>query len=240
MKPKISCIMPCRDRDDMVAETIQSLIDQTFSDWELIVVDDHSAPEDKTQSVISDFGDDRIFYIKLEDKYGKGISAARNFGNMLARGNFVAIIDSDDINYPDRLALTVEALENGADVVYGDIDLWDPETGDITKRDKNIPTDFDLELFKAGDFIPNMTVAYTKKLAVDFPYNTFFRIAEDYDFLTRVAEFGAKFKFISQPLVKARMHAGSITAKKDFEFNYGQVVKYNRGWVNERPEIFGR
>ena len=232
--------MPCRDRGDLISETIDSLISQTMKDWELIIVDDHSSSGDNTEEVVKKFNDDRIFYIKLDGKYGKGIASARNFGNVLALSEYIAVVDSDDINYPERLELTLKELEKGADVVYGDIDLWFVETGEIKKREKCQPCKFDLEKFKDGDFIPNMTVAYKKSIAMDFPYNTFFRIAEDYDFLTRVAVAGYKFKFIDKVLVKARMHSSSITGKKDFEFNYGRVVKFNRGWIEERPEIFGR
>lgn len=232
--------MPCRDRGKLVSETVESLLAQTIQDWELIVVDDHSSAEDNTEEVLKGFNDERIFYIKLDDKYGKGIASARNFGNMLAKSDYIAVVDSDDINFPDRLELTLKEFQNGADVVYGDIDLWFEDTGEVRKREKHQPQEFDIEEFKNCDFIPNMTVAYRKKIAFDFPYNTFFRIAEDYDFLTRVAIAGYKMKFIDKTLVKARMHSASITGKKDFEFNYGRVVKHCRGWIDERPEIFGR
>ncbi len=59
-KPKISCVMPCRNRQSIIGETIQSIIDQTFSDWELIIIDDHSDPDDDTEKVVKKFNDPRI------------------------------------------------------------------------------------------------------------------------------------------------------------------------------------
>jgi len=82
-KPKISCVMPCRNREQIIGETIQSIIDQTFRDWELVIIDDHSDSEDKTEEVVKGFKDPRIRFYRLDDKYGKAISSARNFGNIL-------------------------------------------------------------------------------------------------------------------------------------------------------------
>lgn len=240
MKPKISCVMPCRNRADIIDESIQSIIDQTFKDWELIIIDDHSAPDDKTEEVVENFNDQRIRYYKLDDKYGKAISAARNFGNMLAAGEYIALQDSDDLSYDYRFELTVEAFEKyKADVVYGDMDFWYPETGEVKKRTGEFAArEFSIDEFKKIDFIPNSSSAYKRILAVDFPYNTFFRVAEDYDFFSRLAKYGYKFHFINKSLYKYRVHEKSITKASKYQFNYGQLVKYNRGWVLEPPEMY--
>lgn len=238
---KISAVMPTHNRDKIIGESIQSIIDQTENNWELIIVDDHSDAEDKTEAVVKSFADERIFYIKLDDKFGRGIAAARNFGVMLAKGEYIAVLDSDDINYPNRFELSIEALDAGYDLVYGEIDVWNPETGETHNREGDYAaTDFNLQTFRDHNYIPNPTAAYKRIWAVDFPYNTFFRVAEDYDFFSRIQKYGAKFKFIKEGLVKYRSHEGSISRSKDFEFNYGDVVKYNRGWKEDKPEIFGR
>ncbi len=232
--------MPCRNRGDMVDGAIQSIIDQTMTDWELIIIDDHSDPGDKTEEVVKGFADSRIKYFKLDDKYGKAISSARNFGNMLATSEYIAVMDSDDLCYNYRFDETLKALkEPGADVVYGDIDYWYPETGKVEKRtDEYRARKFDLKEYKETNFIANGTCAYRRELAVDFPYNTFFRVAEDYDFFSRLAKYGYKFHFIDKPLMKYRVHEKSITKESRFGFSYGRLVKYNRGWISEPPDMY--
>jgi glycosyltransferase involved in cell wall biosynthesis len=97
---KISVVIPCRDRDKLIGGAIESLLKQTEQDIEIIIVDDHSKNEDKTAEVIKKIADGRIKYFKLEDQNGKGIAAARNFGNMMAQSDYIATMDSDDICYP--------------------------------------------------------------------------------------------------------------------------------------------
>ena len=232
IKPKISFVMPTRNRDNLIGESIESIIKQTVSDWELIVIDDHSNPSDKTEKVIKSFSDERIKYFKLEDENGKGISAARNYGNMMAESEYLAVADSDDICFPGRSEETLTAFKKEkCDIVYGEIQVWDPETGDIRDRSlKYKARDFDLEHFKKYDYIPHPTVAYKRQIALDFPYNSFFRRAEDYDFLARVARYNYKFHFINEPLVKYREHKKSVMHEKLVKFNYPEIVQQNRGW----------
>jgi len=162
-----------------------------------------------------------------------------NFGNILALGDYIALQDSDDLAYPYRLELTLGEFEKGADVVYGRMDFWNPETGETKQRAGEFAArEFSVEKFMKIDFIPNGSSAYRRILAVDFPYNTFFRVAEDYDFFSRVAKYGYKFHFIDKSLMKYRVHDKSITKSSKYQFNYGNMVKYNRGWLNEPPEMF--
>lgn len=232
--------MPYRNRGDIIGETIQSIIAQTYTNWELIVINDHSDLDDKTSEVIKKFADNRIKHYELDDKYGKAISSARNFGNMLATGDYIALQDSDDLSYNYRFEMTVEAFEKyDADVVYGKMDFWYPETGETKPRTGDyVARDFSIEEFKKADFIPNSSSAYRRILAVDFPYNTFFRVAEDYDFFSRVAKYGYKFHFVDKSFIKYRVHEKSITKASNYQFNYGQLVQYNRQWRDDSPEIF--
>lgn len=109
--PKVSCVMPTRDRGTMIADAITSIVEQTIDDWELIIVDDHSKEGDNTKEVAESFKDKRIKYYKLPDENGIGIPAARNFGTMMAKSEYIAVVDSDDICYPDRLKLSLEKFE---------------------------------------------------------------------------------------------------------------------------------
>lgn len=229
---KISCIMPTRDRGNLIKESIESIINQTFSDWELIVIDDHSNKNDKTETIVKFFRDSRIQYYKLNDEQGKGISAGRNFGIALARGEFIALTDSDDINYPKRLELSFnEFQKNNPDVVYGDIDCYDSDTNQKIQRPEQYRVrEFNRSEFAKADYIPNPTTMFKKSIVHNYPYNSFFCKAEDYDFFSRLCENQYKFSFIPESLVKYRIHGGSISSQDSKGVKYTTIVKENREW----------
>ena len=96
--PKVSVIIPTYNRADMVGDAIQSVIDQTYHSWELIIVDDGS--QDNTSEVVAQFSDPRIRYIYQENKK---LPAARNTGIRASSGEYLVFLDSDDLFMPDKL-----------------------------------------------------------------------------------------------------------------------------------------
>ena len=102
----ISIIIPTFNRRQFLARAIQSVLEQTFQDWELIVVDDGS--HDESRQVVQDPHDDRIHYLYQEHR---GVSAARNAGIRLARHPWICFLDSDDHWKPAKLHRQLEALE---------------------------------------------------------------------------------------------------------------------------------
>jgi len=106
----ISIVIPTYNRADRLREAIQSVVDQTFSDWELIIVDDGST--DSTEKVVGSFDDDRIYCFRQENK---GVSAARNLGILAARGDLVAFLDSDDRWEPKKLEVQKSFFDSHPD-----------------------------------------------------------------------------------------------------------------------------
>lgn len=232
MESLISFVMPQRNRDDIIKDCIDSIIKQTIDQWELVVVDDHSAQDDRTEEIIKSYNDERIKYFVLDDENGIGISAARNFGNMIASSKIIAVTDSDDICLPQRAELTIKRFEDQeCDIVYGRINHWWPETGKVEPRTNEWKErEFNFEYFKKFDFIPHPTSAYKKEVAINNPYNSFFRVAEDYDLFARLYDRGYKFSFIDEALVNYRKHEGSVSRQPNFKFNYTEMVQKNHGW----------
>jgi glycosyltransferase involved in cell wall biosynthesis len=224
--PKISYILPTRNRGQIIAETIDSIIKQTVNGWELIVVNDHSDKNDRTEEVVNNFDDERIRYYQLTDENGMNTPAARNFGNMMARSEILGVIDSDDICYPYRTEETLEAMETGADVVYGEIDLWDTENNQVKRRDgKDHARKHNPSLYQEINYIPHSTVAYRRETALLFPYNSFFRRCQDWDLFLRMTRAGCKFHFIDRCLVKYRLHAGRISKNNSLAYDYVNIVR---------------
>ena len=104
--PRVSVIIPTYNRAGLLRAAIDSVLAQTFSDLELLVVDDGST--DDTQAMMRDFNDPRILYIRQENK---GRSAARNVALARARGAYIAFLDSDDTYLPEKLALQVRYMD---------------------------------------------------------------------------------------------------------------------------------
>jgi len=115
--PTVSVIIPTYNRAHLVSRAVRSVLDQTYQDFELVVVDDAST--DNTEKVVKGFNDDRIRYFHHSEN--RGGSAARNTGIEAAKGEFIAFLDDDDEWLPPHLALTVETMERLSDdwgVVY--------------------------------------------------------------------------------------------------------------------------
>lgn len=110
----VSVIMPVYNVEKYVGESIRSVLDQTYADWELIVINDGST--DNTANVVRSFTDPRI---RLINQANEGVSAARNHGIQEARGDYIAFLDGDDLWHNDFLVLMVgKAVESSVPVVY--------------------------------------------------------------------------------------------------------------------------
>lgn len=232
-EPKLSYIVATRDRANIISDTIDSLIAQTEEAWEAIIVDDHGS--DNTQEVIEGYNDSRLVYIRLGDSNGRGASCARNLGAIWAKAPIIAITDSDDLLYPERSKETLRAFEEDPDidVFYSNFDIWDESTGEV--RDRKTPvSDYSLEKMKTDHFIPHVTVAMKKQILLDNPYNQYFRMAEDYELLSRLGVQGKKFYFCHKKLMKYRLNAKNMSTgeeKKVIVGLYGQMAKMIRGFI---------
>lgn len=117
-KPTVSIITPCYNASATIAETIESVQDQTYSDWELLIVDDCSS--DSSAEIIQKYAkeDDRIRYFQTEKPSGSP-SLPRNVGIDNSRGKYIAFLDSDDIWLPDKLEQQMKFLaQNNSSIIY--------------------------------------------------------------------------------------------------------------------------
>jgi glycosyltransferase involved in cell wall biosynthesis len=104
--PFFTVVIPTYNRQQLVREAIQSVLDQTFQDFELIVVDDHST--DQTRKVVGSFSDSRIDFI-LNNR-GRGGAGTRNAGIFRARGEWIAFLDDDDVWHSNKLSLLYDKI----------------------------------------------------------------------------------------------------------------------------------
>jgi glycosyltransferase involved in cell wall biosynthesis len=109
MPPRVSIIIPAYNGDRYLAETINSALQQTYTDFEIVVVDDGS--QDNTRHCVQQFGQ----RVRYEYQTNQGVAAARNRGFQLAAGELVAFLDQDDVLLPNKLALQVAAFDDPLD-----------------------------------------------------------------------------------------------------------------------------
>lgn len=125
--PLVSVIVPIFNAEGFVEETIVSVIEQTFPDWELLLVDDGST--DRSASIARQYVDEfpgKIRCVTHEANRNLGVSASRNLGLRVSRGEYVAFVDADDVWLPEHLATYVEMLQRhpGADLAFGRTIYW--------------------------------------------------------------------------------------------------------------------
>lgn len=171
--PLVSVIMPAYNMEAFVQEAIESVIEQSIVDWELIVIDDCS--QDNTQAIVAEFAekDARIRLVVNEENMG--VAKTRNRGMAMSRGKFVALLDSDDYWKPQMLEkMVARAEETDADIIYCSYELVD-EQGKKVCNDFIVPetTSFDESIIRS--VITCSTVLITAKLAKKhrFPTNLY-------------------------------------------------------------------
>ena len=110
--PAVSIIIPTYNTAQYIVETLDSVLRQTFKDYEIIVINDGSPDTDELERVLEPYRE-RIIYLKQENR---GSSGARNAGLRVARGRYIALLDSDDMWEPEYLAVHVDALERDPEI----------------------------------------------------------------------------------------------------------------------------
>lgn len=212
----VSVITPAWNAASFLGETIHSVIHQTYTDWEMIVVDDGST--DNTAEVVQALAasDSRIQYIHQSNgKQGK----ARNTAIAASRGKYLAFLDADDAWHPTKLELQVKAMETGlGDVVFCDgwwlKDPARPEAYPIHTPQGRQDADAFYQKQLRGYSIP-MLSAMVKKEAVlavgGFDEDLRVQNAEDYQLWLRLSDAGYSFYGLQDKLFYYRVHPGQST-----------------------------
>lgn len=200
--------MPVYNESDYIEQAINSVLNQSLIDFELIIIDDAST--DNTVDLINEFNDDRIILIQKEKN--TGYTNSLNLGIEKCSGRYIARMDGDDISHEDRFKVQFEFLENNMDYIlcgsqYGRIDGQTPFI---------LPTENDeikAMLLRGNQFI-HPTVMMRKSVLIenDIRYNKDREPAEDYDLWVRLMPYG-KFKNLYKPLLAYRIHAGQISQR---------------------------
>jgi hypothetical protein len=198
--PLITVVIPSYNRADTIGPTLQSVVAQTFSDFECIVVDDGSDDVDELEAVVTRLNDPRFSVIRRENGGG---AAARNTGIEAARGEWIAFLDSDDLFLPEKLAVyRSHFASSGPRTVFYSQNLVDRGAGKNWIRPRRgILSNEDVGeyLFVDNCFIQTSTIVISSKLIKEVMFDPSLRKGQDLDLCIRLAAAGAEFRMITPP-----------------------------------------
>lgn len=208
--PLVSVLMPAYNAEKYIVDAINSILHQTYQNFELIILNDAST--DKTKQIVTSYTKKDKRIIILSHKKNMGIPVTRNKLMQHAKGKYIAWQDADDISQPDRLIMQVIFLEKHPQVgiVGGFLQYFhDNALGDIRKYDAD-DTALREKIFRYSPVA--QPVAMMRKKAVDEIglYNVLYKVAQDLDFSFRIGE---KYQFanIQKVLLHYREHKQSVT-----------------------------
>ena len=227
--PLVSVVIPTYNHAHFLVTALQSVIDQTYSNWEAIVVDNHST--DNTDTVVQSFNNPRISLLKIHND--GVIAASRNMGIKNAKGEWIAFLDSDDLWYPEKLQIVMDQVKAtpSIDIFTTDEMLVNELTGEKSALHYGPSSpNFYKQLLVTGNCLsPSATLVRREFLtSVDilFREKKEFITAEDYDFWLLLARADAKFKFIRSIQGEYRIHANNHSGKIErHEQSIGEVIK---------------
>ena len=251
--PEISVLLPTYNSENYIADTVWSVLTQSFSNFELLILNEFGSNDD-TINIVKLFNDDRVVIIQNENKLG--LADSLNKGIKIAKGKYIARIDADDLADIDRFKIQYEFLEKNEE--YSLCGTWQEHFGINTDHIHKVPLsndDIKANLIYNCE-ICHSTVMFRKK---DFVDNNLFydssKYAEDYELWTRAIN---KLKFINLPQILGKYRVGSdnITQKKlelisneSSELAYKNITKnlkvnvpkehifYMSGWINNFNNI---
>ena len=239
-KPLISVVMPAYNAQKFISSAIESILDQTFKNFELIIINDCSA--DNTRSIVKSFAkkDPRIKLI--DNKTRLNIAASLNKGISMASSNIIARMDADDISIPNRLELQYKLITSDKNiaVIGANIIVMDLNENEIAIR--SYPTTSEKLkacLFKYSPFA-HPVVCFRKDMSDSVGgYNPKYSPTEDLDLWFRL---GVKYKFesVKKPLLKYRLYKNSSSNKSlksleilVFKIRFDAIIK-----LGYRPSFF--
>lgn len=235
--PKVSVNIPCFNSSKFIAGTIQSVLAQTFQDFEIVIIDDGS--EDATGDIVRSFKDSRIKYTY---KKNEGLAKARNSGLASSGGEYIAFIDHDDLWLPTKLEKQIKIIEACPDVslIYSNF-YWLYANGAkkiVLKGEQ--PADDAFEKLLYNYPIGLLTAVIRKKTLSELGigFDEKLALAEEYDVFMRIA-YDRKIAYVDEPLAVYRFHPDrqSVILRDKLPDEFEYVIN---GLSRAHPDIKSR
>jgi glycosyltransferase involved in cell wall biosynthesis len=227
MNPKITILMAVYNGEKFLREAVESILHQTFTDFELLIINDAST--DKSMEILSSYEDPRIRIINNEKNLG--LTKSLNKGLSFAKSNYIARMDADDISYPERLEIQYHYMEDNIDVdIVGSWIETIDENGNTINVGKNPHSSEEIYyILNFRNCLTHSSIMFRKDIIVgNGSYNETLYNAQDYELWHRISKVSRIYQ-IQRVLVKWRMHDNLTDSnkKRRQEYTVGFVVKNN-------------
>lgn len=233
-KPLVSVIINCYNGEKYLREAIDSVIAQTYTNWELIFWDNQST--DSTADIVKSYNDERIHYYYAPEHTPLG--EARNLAMEKANGEYIGFLDSDDIWLKYLLSKYISAIikNNYPDLVYSNYYCRNADTTWlISKTTDNTMIDHKEFVRKYNIAISSALFRFDKQNGIKSNFDSRFSLIEDYDFFLKLS-LSNSILYIGEPLIIYRYHENNLSKQRkwggEFAELYGNIL-YGKGVYNE-------
>ena len=228
----ISVIIPVKNREKLIIDSMMSVLDQDYRDIELIVVEDGST--DNTYEAVLSVKDNRVRCLKLEESVGQ--CEARNRGAEIARGEYIAYNDSDDIWHPNKLSRQLAYLtENNADIVFcginrnidGKIEYYPP---------REIENPNDVSNYLDIGLASTQTIMLKKTVIETMGWDPGFKRLTDRDLILTAFESGFRMAYLNEALVDVNVLTDSVTNTENSAIALKMLVEKHSDIYTRYPD----
>lgn len=228
---KVSVLMPVFNSAPFLRDSIDSILNQTFQDFEFVIINDGST--DQSEEIILSYHDNRIRYLKNEENIG--LIKTLNRGLDIIKSEYIIRMDSDDISFPHRFQTQVDYMDRNPNMVVSGSSKQHFSGDTIVKHEVRSSVEEENILFKSifNTSMPHPTIIIRNEVIQKYNirYNKAYIGAEDKAMWLEMAQYG-KLGKITEPLIKYRVHENQITSKKLVECRKNSVaitIKYLSG-----------
>ncbi len=199
----VSVVIITKNRSKLLSDAMRSVLNQTYDFFELLIVDDGS--DDDTEDMVNKFNDQRIRYIKKEST---GIPKSRNLGTKMSKGEYIVIMDDDDLMMPNRIKEHIDCLSEGSSGSYGG---WiDQDSGLNHEYYPGGEHGYSQILF-GGKIMLHPASMIKREVLINFPYDENYSYGTDYIMNLEIARAGHKFDHTGTYILLRRFHGGNVT-----------------------------
>lgn len=224
MNSLISIIIPTYNRAYLIGETLDSVLAQTYTNWECIIVDDGST--DNSEEVIKEYTkkDHRFQYHHRPDNKQKGPNSCRNYGYQLSKGDYINWFDSDDLFFPEALSVRLNEFDNNTDVVIGKLERINSNTHEKINGNRILSNSIieDYYTGKISYYVcgPLWNKIFLEKQLILFDEEI--TNLDDWDFNLRMLYESPKIVYLDEVLIKYRVHENSLSQEIN-KLNFDEI-----------------
>jgi len=234
-EPLVTIIIPCYNQDQFLAETLQSVLAQTYANWECVIIDDGSTDGSARIAKQSVCSDTRFKYIWQENK---GVSVARNTGLANATGDYIQFLDADDLLVPEKLLVSIQAVQkHNVSVVCTNYALFTTSVNTIAPPFSNLEQ-FELSFYNLARFwndgltMPPHCWFFNANLLVGLSFPVGLTAQEDWVMWLKIFLQSPKTFYIEKHLALYRLNPNGRTQTGDFFSETLEAIHYLKGFLS--------